>query len=423
MLISNCNNISPSATLSLNDKINKLIEQGKDITHFGFGGSPFQIPEFFINSLKNNSHYNQYLPVKGLVPLREKIANYYTTRDNHNVSLDNVIIGPGSKELLFLIQMSFISSSIYIPTPTWVSYMSHAKLANHDINYIHTTYENNWKITVEDLENTFNTQQHDLHKILILNTPSNPTGAVYSEDQLIQLANYLENINITIIIDEIYENQVYNNSYMSLAKYLPNKCIITSGLSKSMAAGGWRLGWCIIPPALQSIQDTLTILASETYSTVCSPIQYATLSLFDDKYISLKNNYWNKSNCILKALTTYCTSHLKENNVKCHYPEASWYVFIDLTYYSHKFKNIDIHTSVDLANTILNDIHIAILPGVVHGIAEHYYTARLCLVCFDGKLALEKCPDNYVISHEWLHTYCHKTIAGIEKLTSWLLQL
>lgn len=420
MIIPNFSNITPSATLSLNDMVNKMTERGEDIVHFGFGGSPFPIPLFLINSLKDNSYRNEYLPVKGLPSLRNCLAHYYNTRDNLDISSDNIIIGPGSKELLFLIQMSFAHSKVYIPTPTWVSYMSHAKIANHDIHYINTTYENNWKITVNELRQIFQ-QQDKLHKILILNTPSNPTGTVYTNQQLQQLANYLSNKDITIIIDEIYENQVYNKDYSSLATYLPDKCIITSGLSKSIAAGGWRLGWCLIPNSLNMIREKLTILASETYSTANTPVQYATLSLFDDKYITQRNDYWEKSNCILKALTSYCVTLLRENNIKCIYPEASWYLFIDVTHYNKQLKNKNINTSMDLANKILTDINIAILPGTVHGMPDTSYTARLCLVAFNGKIALEECPQDCIISDCWLKKYCSKTILGIERLISWLL--
>ena len=420
MKTSNFSNITPSATLSLNDRINKMTADGNEITHFGFGGSPFPIPPFMINALQENAYKNEYLPVKGLVSLRNCLAEYYNTRDNTNHSRDNIIIGPGSKELLFLIQMSFTTSNVYIPTPTWVSYMTHAKIANHQISYITTTYENDWKITIADLQQMFQTPNKQ-HKILILNTPSNPTGTVYMPQQLQEFADYLKDKDITIIIDEIYENQVYSNNYTSLAKFLPQKCIITSGLSKCMAAGGWRLGWCIIPESLNIIRDKLTILASETYSTANTPVQYATLSLFNSEYLLQRDLYWKKSNCILKALTHYCVTALRQNNIKCIYPRASWYLFTDFTYYQKQFSKNNINNSLDLANKILTDINIAILPGIVHGMPENSYTARLCLVCFDGKLALSNCPENLDISQSWLKQYCSKTIFGIERLIKWLL--
>jgi aspartate/methionine/tyrosine aminotransferase len=413
--------LKPSATLSLNDKITQLQNEGTDVIHFGFGGSPFPIPEFIILSLKENAHKNEYLPVKGLPELREEIANYYSIRDKTKITFDNVIIGPGSKELLFLIQMSFADSIVYIPTPTWVSYSSHSKISNHKVKYIKTTLENDWKLTASDLKELI--MDTDNNKILILNSPSNPTGSIYNKKDLELIADILKNENITIILDEIYEHQTYNNNFISLASLLPDKCIITSGLSKSISAGGWRIGWCVIPDKLNPILNKVSILASETYSTVNTPTQYATCNLFNPIFNNEKNTYLQNCNNIMKSLTTYCTRYLQSYNVKCIYPEASWYIFIDLSFFNDSLQKREIYTSKELCNELLNDINIAILPGECFGIPANNYTARLCLVDFNGCQALENIPDNNIITDEWLQLYCKKCIYGIHKLCEWFPKL
>ena len=416
------NNLNSSATLTLNDKINKLKKEGKDIIHFGFGGSPFPIPDFLINSLKENAYKNEYLPVKGLPELRSNLADYYSTRDQTSLSLDNIVIGPGSKELLSLIQMSFTDSCVYIPTPTWVSYSSHSKLANHSIKYINTKFENNWKLSKENLQEIVKNNEVK-HKILILNSPSNPTGTIYNKTDLTLIAETLKNENITVILDEIYEHQSYSNSYLSLAQLLPNKCIITSGLSKSMAAGGWRLGWCVIPFSLNYILTRVVNLASETYSTANTPIQYATCSLFNSRYQHEKTTYLQNCNHIMNSLTRYCTTYLRQYKVNCIYPEASWYLFLDFSYFTKALQEKNIFTSKELCNSILNEINIAILSGDSFGISDNHYTARLCLVNFDGKIALNQYPENNDITEKWMHQYCKNSIDGIYKLCEWLNHL
>ena len=169
-------NIKPSSTLLINETSKKLEDQGKKIFKFGFGQSPFKIPDDIVNELKNNAHQNKYLPMQGLNELREVIAKYSSKNKNYNYKSDNVTIGPGSKELMFLLNVIF-DGEIILPAPSWVSYAPQAILGRNKIQIIQTTRENNWFPSGEQIEKII-LKDSDKNYLLFLNSPNNPSGQV-----------------------------------------------------------------------------------------------------------------------------------------------------------------------------------------------------------------------------------------------------
>ena len=144
-------NLKPSSTLLINEKSNKLESEGKKIFKFGFGQSPFKVPQDIVNELKNNAHQNKYLPMQGLEELRKSIAKYISKKKNYEYSSNNVIVGPGSKELMFLLQILF-EGEILLSAPSWVSYAPQAIIGRNKIKWIETKSENNWFPTAEEIE-------------------------------------------------------------------------------------------------------------------------------------------------------------------------------------------------------------------------------------------------------------------------------
>ena len=144
-------NLRPSSTLLINEKSNKLESEGKKIFKFGFGQSPFKVPQDVVNELKSNAHQNKYLPMQGLGELRKSIAKYISKKKNYEYSSNNVIVGPGSKELMFLLQILF-EGEILLPAPSWVSYAPQAIIGRNKIKWIETKSENNWFPTAEEIE-------------------------------------------------------------------------------------------------------------------------------------------------------------------------------------------------------------------------------------------------------------------------------
>ena len=270
-------NLEPSSTLKINEISNELQNKGQNIIRFGFGQSPFQVPKDIVNELKNNAHQNKYLSMQGLKELREVVAKYTSNKKIYNYESENVIIGPGSKELMFLLHVIF-DGEIILPTPSWVSYAPQAILGRNKIQNLKTKRENNWFPTAEDLEKIIK-KNTDKNYLLFLNSPNNPSGQVCKN--LNEIRNVANKYNLIILSDEIYSELTFEDDYKSISDFCPEKTIISTGLSKWCGAGGWRLGYFIVPDSLKLIKDTINVLASETFSAVSAPIQYAAIQAYD----------------------------------------------------------------------------------------------------------------------------------------------
>ena len=240
-------NLKPSSTLRINEISNKLQSEGKKIYKFGFGQSPFEVPDDVVSELKNNAHQNKYLSMQGLSELRTAISKYSSTKNRQNYKSENIIIGPGTKELMFLLQLLF-DGDILLPAPSWVSYAPQALLSRNKAHWITTKSENNWFPTGEEIEKVI-LKDKKKNYLLFLNSPNNPSGQIC--DNLKEISVIAKKYNILILSDEIYSELTFNENFKSISQFYPEKTIISTGLSKWCGAGGWRLGYFIIPEALK----------------------------------------------------------------------------------------------------------------------------------------------------------------------------
>ena len=220
--------LKPSSTLLINETSRRLEAQGKKIYKFGFGQSPFKVPENIVKELKDNAHQNKYLPMQGLSELRDAIAKYTSEKKNYDYKSDNVIIGPGSKELMFLLHVIF-DGEIILPTPSWVSYAPQAILGRNKIQILQTKRENNWFPTASEIEEIILKDQKKNY-LLFLNSPNNPSGQIC--DNLEEIASIAKKHNLIILSDEIYSELCFENDYQSISNFCPEKTIISTGLSK-----------------------------------------------------------------------------------------------------------------------------------------------------------------------------------------------
>ena len=217
--------LKQSSTLVINEKCKKLINQGKKVYQFGFGQSPFPVPVKVVDELKNYAAEKSYLPVEGLYDLREVVAHYYCSKGEISVSPDNVLIGPGSKELMFILQMVLDCTTI-IPSPSWVSYEPQSIILKKNYSFLDTSYDSSWKIFADQLEEKCSKIKGS--KLLILNYPGNPTGLSYSGVELQAIANVCKNNNTLILSDEIYSRLHHKNHHRSISKYFPEGTITVS---------------------------------------------------------------------------------------------------------------------------------------------------------------------------------------------------
>ena len=396
--------LKPSATLEINEESKRLEIQGKKIYKFGFGQSPFPVPEIVRNELKNNAHQNKYLPMQGLEELRESIAKYISKKKNYEYSSNNVIVGPGSKELMFLLQILF-EGEILLPAPSWVSYAPQAIIGRNKIKWIETKSENNWFPTAKEIEDVISKDKEKKY-LLLLNSPNNPSGQVCTN--LNEISKLTEKYNLYFLSDEIYSELTFENKYQSISNFCPENTIISTGLSKWCGAGGWRLGYFVLPSSLSEITNQLKTLASETFSSVSSPIQYAAIAAHENDH----TNYINHSKNILKGVGNYVYENLKSNNVLINKPQGGFYLlpeFID-----KKFSS-----SSELCNSILKDTGVALLPGLDFGFSEKKMLARLSYTDFDGENFMKNTDHKEEINEDIIKKYAPKIIEGTNRLKDW----
>ena len=396
--------LKPSSTLLINETSRKLEEQGKKIYKFGFGQSPFKVPEDVVVELKNNSHQNKYLPMQGLLELRNAVAKYTSKKKNFEYKSENVIIGPGSKELMFLLHIIF-DGEIILPAPSWVSYAPQAILGRNKIQILQTKRENNWFPTAAEIEKII-LKDKNKNYLLFLNSPNNPSGQIC--ENLGEISEIANKYNLIILSDEIYSELTFEDSFKSISNFCPEKTIISTGLSKWCGAGGWRLGYFLIPDNLMDIKNMINVLASETFSAVSAPIQYAAIKAYENDH----SNYINKSKNILSAVGNYVYENLKSNKILINKPQGGFYLMPE-------FLNKKFNSSSEMCDSILNDTGVALLPGTDFGFNPSQMLARLSFTDFDGQEFMSKIEDNQKIDNDLIANFAPKIIEGVDKLKKW----
>jgi len=396
--------LKPSSTLKINEISRELENKGEKVFKFGFGQSPFQIPLNIVNELKNNAHQNKYLPMQGLNELRAVVAKYTSTKKNYNYSSQNVIIGPGSKELMFLLHILF-DGEIILPAPSWVSYAPQAMLGRNKIQSIQTTRENNWFPTGAEIEKII-LKDKNKNYLLFLNSPNNPSGQVC--ENLEEISKVAKKYNLIILSDEIYSELSFEDDFKSISSFCPEKTIISTGLSKWCGAGGWRLGYFIIPNTLNHLRDSINVLASETFSSVSAPIQYAAIAAYSNDH----NEFINNSKNILKAVGNYVYENLKSNKVIINKPQGGFYLMPE-------FINKKFSTSSEMCDNILKETGVALLPGSDFGFVKTKMLVRLSFTDFNGQEFMNKIKDKKKIGNDLILKFAPKIAEGVDKLKKW----
>ena len=399
-------NLEPSSTLKINEISKKLEEKGKKIFKFGFGQSPFQIPTEIVNELKNNAHQNKYLPMQGLDDLRNSIAKYTSAKKNYSYTSNNVIIGPGSKELMFLLHVIF-DGEVILPVPSWVSYMPQAIIGRNKVQLLQTKRENNWFPAGSEIEKII-LKNKKKNYLLFLNSPNNPSGQIC--ENLEEISQIVKKYNLIVLSDEIYSELSFNDDYKSISNFCPEKTIISTGLSKWCGAGGWRLGYFIIPENLKIIRDTLNVLASETFSAVSAPIQYAAIQAYEGNHM----NYIKSSKEILKAVGNYVYENLNSNNILINKSQGGFYLMPEFVKAKSKFSS-----SSEMCNNILKETGVALLPGSDFGFDKKKMLARLSFTDFDGKNFMQEYKKNENLDNTSVKNLAPKVAEGVDKLKKW----
>ncbi len=398
------NQLKPSATLAINEQTNKLKKSGKKVYKFGFGQSPFPVPESIVTALKTNAEKHTYMPMQGLEDLRLAIANYLNKNNNNDFKQDDIVIGPGTKELMFLTQIAF-QGEVLLPAPSWVSYLPQALIAKNKVHWIQTTSNSNWFPTAEQLENKIKSIK-DKNLLLFINSPNNPSGTVCKNLQ--EIASVAKKNKLIILSDEIYSQLTFDDQYKSISNFYPEGTIVSSGLSKWCGAGGWRLGFFAIPKQLEDLKNGLKILCSESFTSVSAPIQHAAI----EAYIGDHSAYLTSVKKILSFTGNYVYENLKSNVINVTKPEGGFYLFPE-------FTNAKFSSSSEMCKDILNKTGVALLPGSDFGLNSSKMLARLSYTDFDGANFLKNTLGSKKLDSADLKKYAPNIVDGVSALKDW----
>jgi aspartate aminotransferase len=408
-----------SPALRIAERCDALRAAGHDVYKLVLGQSPFPVPERMIDALRQNAGEKDYLPAYGLPALRRSIAAHVERRLGIDRTSDDVLIGPGSKQLAFLLQLVF-AGDVLVPTPAWVSFAPQARVLGRDVVMLETRRDDGYLLTPSALASACE-QGGDRPRLLVLNYPSNPTGLTYRPEDLRELARVAQRHEVLLLADEIYGELHHKGQHASIARWYPEGTILSTGISKWIGAGGWRLGAFVFPQEQRALLDAMACVASETFTSTSAPVQHAAVVAFDggediDRYLVQVRR-------VLAALGRWCARRLAAAGIACAQPVGGFYVFPDFAPFQAALEARGITTSEALCDRLLEDTGVALLPGSVFGRADRELTARLAYVDFDGTRTLQSVsmiPREQPLDETFLRRHCPRVVEAIERIVGWV---
>ncbi len=391
-----------SPTLALNNLMKQREASQMPVYKLGFGQSPFPVPNQMVEALKSHAYRKDYVHTQGIIELRQAISHYYQQQFSVSSYAEDIIVGPGSKELIFLAQLA-LNRSLLLPRPSWVSYEPQANLLGLSTYWVDTNSDQDWKLDPARLE-VFLRAHLKEEFVIILNYPGNPTGAVYSESELQALVKVFSQYGVIVISDEIYAEFTFDKKHLSIATLYPEHTIVCSGLSKWCGAGGWRLGYMIFPQEMNDIKAKVIQAGSETYSCAATPIQLAAQVAFE--HGEDIQQYTSSCKSILKQAHDLVHATLDQTKLKMRPSQGGFYGLLEFDPSLYPFD-----TNQALCRDLLKDTGVAVLHGSAFGFASDQLIARLAYVDFDGA---------YLLQHP--HTLRHglaKIKEAVQKLNEW----
>ena len=357
-------NIAPSLTLEITAKAKKMKAEGISVIGFGAGEPDFNTPDYIIEAAKKalDIGFTKYTPASGMPELKKAICNKFKVDNNLDYEEANIVVSSGAKSSLFHAIEAVVEEGdeVLLPTPYWLTYPELIKLAGGKTVYVKAGKENGYKVTVEDLKKAFTSKT----KCLIFNSPNNPTGAVYSKEEIESIAKFVEETGIYVIADEIYEKLVYGGAkHYSIAQYsdkVKEKTIVINGMSKTYSMTGWRIGYLA---AEKSIAKAIGSMQSHTARNPCSIAQYASvaaLSSGEDFIEKMIKTFDERRRFMVERLS-------KIKWIKASEPQGAFYVFVDVSAcYGKTFEGEKIDGSLSFASAALKK-GVALIPGVAFG--------------------------------------------------------
>ena len=371
MILSNKGlDIKPSSTLEITAKAKQMKADGIDVVGFGAGEPDFDTPDHIKQAAINaiNEGFTKYTPASGILPLKKAICNKLEEDNNVKYTPSQIVVSNGAKHCLTNTFMAILNpeDEVIIPAPFWLSYVQMVKIADGVPVIVKASKENDYKITVEQLESVLTKKT----KAILINSPSNPTGMVYSEKELREIAEFAVKNDLFIISDEIYEKLIYGDekhiSIASFNKEIYDRTIIINGVSKSYSMTGWRIGYSAAPEAISKIMSNIQSHASSNPNSIAQKAALAAIS-GDDKCIEDMKVEFNRRREYMFGRIT------KMPYIKAIKPQGAFYVFVDLDeVIGKKYKDEVIENASIFAKLLLDNEKVAAVPCTDFGFDTHF---------------------------------------------------
>ena len=364
LLSERVNNLSESATIAMARKSRELKAQGIDVISLSLGEPDFNTPDFIKKAAKEgiDQNYSKYMAVNGYEDLRIAICDKFKRDNDVSYNINQIVVSTGAKQSIANVALSLINpgDEVIIPAPYWVSYEEIFKMAGAVIVPIETTIENDFKITAEQLKNAINEKT----KLMIYSSPCNPSGSVYSKEELRSLADVLvQYSSVVVVSDEIYEHINFTDSYFSMAAFddMYQQVVTVNGVSKSFAMTGWRLGYIgaseWIAKACTKIQGQFTSGAS----SISQRAALAAVSSSPNVILPMKEAFLERRNFMLKELRNI-------KGIKINEPKGAFYLFPDVSeLFGQHFDGKTVNNADDLCLFLLEEAKVALVTGNAFG--------------------------------------------------------
>lgn len=354
-------NMEPSMTLALTAKAGELKAQGVDVISFGVGEPDFNTPQNIIDAaiLAMNQGKTKYTAVSGITELKEAIVKKFYNDNGLNYKSENIIVSTGGKQCLFNVFAAILNvgDEVLIPKPYWVSYPELVKLNDGIPVFVETNEEDDFKINFKNLEKSITNKT----KAIVVNSPNNPTGSIYSKKELMEIADFAKKYDLYIISDEMYEKLTYgDNKHISIASLNEdafNRTIVVNGLSKAYAMTGWRVGYAA---GKKEIVKLMNNIQSHTTSNVNSIAQYASLEALTGQQEEMKimqNEFDRRRKVMMKLLDDI-------SDVSYIEPKGAFYILVNIEKILKKFK---ISGSSEFCEKLLDRENVVAIPGIAFG--------------------------------------------------------
>ncbi len=397
-----------------------------DYYAFGLGQSPFPPPEALTRALERHSDKGHYSAAQGIEALRAAIAAFYFRHFDLRIDPARVVVGAGTKELLYTIFRS-VSGDVIIPTPSWIGYAPQVKMLGKKFHPLPLDPDSGYRLQPAQLEHFLSCCEGEQH-LLVLNNPHNQTGVLYSRDELEELVAVCRRHGTLVVADEIYALTTYAvERFTSLGKIYPEGAFVTGGLSKDRSAGGYRLGACILPSTVDGrLRDALVKVTATTNTNVSTPIQYAAVEAY------LPNAgieaYMATARHVDRIVGTYMSQAINEiDGLHVTVPEGGFYCFVDFNELAPELRGHGVATSNELGASLLGcPFHVSTVTGSALMLEEDNCGARFAFVDYDGGKAFERYKDRAPVSSEedeFVREHAPRIVEGVQVLSNYIAQI